>query len=172
MSVYTATYASVSYITSFCSDMGLTSWASLATTVKQAAAYRATAYMQSFMYKGQKTDETQELKWPRTGVYDEDVIPAPIKMGFARAAYEEGISPGSLLPTLTPSDYVTMKKVDVITYMYHVGSIGKPKIFQAVMSFLSPFIFFILCINNILPFSINNPPALFLITLLLLKIVS
>lgn len=135
------TYASLSYVDAFCSDLGLTSWASCSTATREAAILRGMAYIESLSFKGYKSDAAQALKWPRDGVYDEDgyaieddEIPANLLRAVARAAYEESVSAGTLQPTRTSG--IKRERVDVIEVEYFGNSTNSDKIFSAINGYL------------------------------------
>jgi len=135
------TYASLSYVDTFCSDLGLTSWASCSTTAREAAILRGMAYIESLSFKGYKSDADQSLKWPRDGAYDEDgyaieddAIPTNLLRAVARAAYEESVSSGTLQATRTGG--VKREKIDVIEIEYFGSSTNSDKIFAAINGYL------------------------------------
>jgi hypothetical protein len=136
------TYASLSYVDTFCSDLGLASWAALGTTSRESAILRGMAYIESLSFKGVKSDADQPLKWPRDGVYDEDgyaieddAIPANLLRAVSRAAYEEGISPGATQPTRETG--IKREKVDVIEVEYFTHSGNVTKAFEAINGYLA-----------------------------------
>lgn len=136
------TYATASYVTTFCSDLGLASWATASTANQDAAILRAMAYIDSRSYVGVKSTDDQPLRWPRMNGYDEDgyaidssTIPTALKKGLARAAYEENADPGCLLPNLTKDDFITKEKIDVISITYEQGQ--NVTVFQAIEGYLS-----------------------------------
>jgi len=66
------TYATQSYVATYCSDHGLTEWAALASdSLEEQAIHRAMSYLEGLTYKGYKVEYDQRLRWPRGGVYDE-----------------------------------------------------------------------------------------------------
>jgi hypothetical protein len=145
------TYATLGYISGYCSDMGFTSWSSVSTNNQIAAVLRAMDYIESFPFKGVKVLYNQDLKWPRSGMYDEDgyaldndTIPEGLKKALSKAAYEESQSFGVLQPNITSADYIVEKTIDVITFKYSQDKgknmLGKPKVFYAVEEYLKPYI--------------------------------
>lgn len=70
--------ASNSYITAadadtyFLGRMATAAWDAADTATKERALVAATNRLDQEEYVGTKTDSTQRLKWPRTGVYDDD----------------------------------------------------------------------------------------------------
>ena len=136
------TYATTSYVTTFCSNLGLSSWATASTANREAAILRGMAYIDSLSYVGVKSTDDQPLKWPRMNAYDEDgyaidsgSIPSVLKKGLARAAYEENADPGCLQPNLTKDDFITQEKIDVISITYEQGT--GSTVFQAIQAYLS-----------------------------------
>jgi len=136
------TYATLSYVTTYCSNLGLSEWADAASdTVREAAILRAMAYIESKSYKGVKAEADDPLKWPREGVYDEDGyaienddIPTNLKKALARASYEEIKSSGILEPRLESG--IKREKIDVIETEYFQSSALSQTIFQAVDNYL------------------------------------
>jgi len=134
-------YATLNEITTFCSGLGLTAWASASTDSQETAALRGMAYVESKMYKGQKTSNIQARKWPRTNATDEDnveisttTIPTAIKNAQCRASYEEVVSVGVLQPNLDRDSFTTHEKVDVIEISYEQGK--NSTVFQAIDGYL------------------------------------
>jgi hypothetical protein len=125
-------YVTVAEVDAYCQQMGYTSWADLSTLEKEQAILRGMIYIDSLDYKGDKTYFTNPLAWPRVGVYSDSIsfpdtytyytelsiteIPNSLKRGTCQAAYEESISAGILLPTL--SSNVKREKVDVLEIEY------------------------------------------------------
>jgi len=136
------TYATQSYVATYCSDHGLTAWADLASaSLEEQAIRRGMAYIESMSYKGYKCEEAQPLKWPRDEAEDEDgyvidndVIPPTLLRGLARASYEEAAEPGVLQNTLTRDDFTTSEKVDVISVSFERGH--NERIFRAIDAYL------------------------------------
>jgi len=134
-------YATISEITTFCADLGLTAWASASTDDQETAALRGMAYVESKMYKGQKASNIQVRKWPRANATDEDnveistvTIPTAIKNAQCRASYEEVVSVGVLQPNLTRDSFTNKEKVDVIEINYEQGN--NSTVFQAIDGYL------------------------------------
>lgn len=132
-------YIALTEADSFCSDMGYSGWATLATASRESAILRGMVYIDSLDYKGHKTYYTNPLSWPRIGVYGDvqhdfnypedyeywgdlaqNEIPKALKRGVCQAAYEEAIAPGILLPTF--SSNVRRERVDVIETEYFAPS--------------------------------------------------
>lgn len=136
------TYATQSYVATYCSDHGLAEWAALASaSLEEQAIHRGMAYIESMSYKGYKCEEEQPLKWPREEAEDEDgyvidsdVIPPTLLRGLARASYEEAVVPGILQSTLTRDDFTISEKVDVIAVTYERGR--NERIFRAIDAYL------------------------------------
>jgi len=137
------TYATQSYVASFCSDYGLTAWADLASaSLEEQAIHRAMSYLEGLTYRGYKVEYDQPLLWPRYEVYDDDgylldddAIPPKLLRALAQAAYEEAVDPGVLQKTLTKGDFITAERVDVISISYEPGHGGSP-IFTKIDRFL------------------------------------
>lgn len=75
-------------------ENGRTDWAALTDAVKDAALIAATRELEKYKYKGDKTSETQALRWPRDGLYDRDgdevasdAIPNELQYAVAELAY-------------------------------------------------------------------------------------
>ena len=137
------TYISLDYADTYCEDMGYTAWASCTETEREAAILRAMRYIEGLSWKGIKYDYDDALKWPRSGVYDEDgyaidydEIPTAVKKALAQAAYEESQSSGVLLPTYQTG--IKREKIDVIEIEYFGNStVSAPgKVFDAILSYV------------------------------------
>jgi len=136
------TYATQSYVCSYCSDHGLTAWAALASpTLEERAIHRAMSYIEGRNFKGYKVEYDQPLKWPRYEVYDEDgylwdedSIPPILLKALAKASYEEAVDPGVLQSTLSRDDFTSSEKVDVISVSYEPGH--HEKVFRAIDDYL------------------------------------
>lgn len=136
------TYVSLSFADTFCVDLGLTSWAALGTSSREAAILRGMAFVETMRFKGVKSDVDQPLKWPRDGVYDEDgfaiepdAIPEALKKGTARAAYEEGIIPGALQGSRETG--IKRQKVDVLEIEYFTHSGNVQSTFDGINGYLA-----------------------------------
>ena len=131
------TYQSLASISTYCSDMGYTAWASLSTANQTSAVFRGMAYIESKSYKGMRTSsgsgfgssENQVLEWPRAYVYDRNnaliynnVIPRNLKKALSEAAYREGQSVRSLQPDLVRGGRVKRKKIDVLETEWTSGA--------------------------------------------------
>ncbi len=137
-------YITVEDVDAYCVNMGYTSWASLATLVKEQAILRGMVFIDSLPFLGQKTSYTNPLAWPRVGVYGEDVfgmtemvsytIPKCVKRGACEAAYEESVSAGVLLPT--GEDNVKRTKIDVIEIEYFSNAVSK-KVFSKIIALMN-----------------------------------
>jgi len=140
------TYVSLADATLFCSNLGLTAWAAEATEDQKAAILRGMAFIESQSYVGVKEDQDNPLKWPRSGAYDEDgyaidtdSIPTNIVDGLCRAAYEELIDSGSLLPNAEGG--IKREKIDVIDTEFFQNPGGSATtVFQSVLAYLKPFL--------------------------------
>lgn len=140
------TYVSLADATLFCSNLGLTAWALEATEDQKAAILRGMAFIESQSYVGIKEDQDNPLKWPRSSAYDEDgyaidedEVPTAIVSGLCRAAYEELIESGCLLPNAEGG--TKREKIDVIETEYFQNPGGSSgTVFQSVLAYLRPFL--------------------------------
>lgn len=151
------TYATIGYIDIYCENRGLSSWATASADSKGYAVLRAMDYIDSFSFKGVKTDGNQPLKFPRAGLYDEDgylfystntttdgvwedrgAIPKLLKYALARAAYEEKDDPEIFQPSLTSN--IKKKKVDILETEYFVPGQPSQKINQIINNYLFGFL--------------------------------
>lgn len=119
------TYYSLASITAYCSDMGYTSWAALATTAQESAILRGMSYVEAQNWKGQKYSSDQALEWPREGVWDKNGyllsvtdIPLNLKKAVAEAAYREGDDSGTLQEDLSRGGMIKRKKIGPIETEY------------------------------------------------------
>lgn len=101
------TYASLATVDSYCSDRAYEAWTGN-DDIKNASILRGMAYVESFFYKGKKVASDQALKWPRSGMtdedgytVDEDAIPLNLKYAVSEAAFREIQNPGTLQADLT-----------------------------------------------------------------------
>lgn len=146
------TYVEVTDVDTYCSNRGLTAWASLSTDDKETAILRAMDYIETFDFKGEKSDFENPLEWPRYGVYAEyfDItllpadalayyqeIPKQIKYAVCQAAYEESQSEGCLQESSTSN--IKREKIDVLETEYFSD---KPSVtvFRRIEGFVSKFI--------------------------------
>lgn len=114
-------YATVAEARAYAVARGLT--LSETDSVVEAALVNACDKLESYRYKGTKTDAAQELAWPRADVYvddaDEpladDAIPAKLKQAQSQLAYDS--TQTELQPTGTGRE-VLREKVDVIEVQY------------------------------------------------------
>lgn len=118
-------YASLDYVTTYCSNMGYTSWASGTTSTWESAMLRAMVFIDSLNFYGVKKDRDQALEWPRDYLLDRagysipsDEIPTVLKKAFAEASYREYASSGCLLPSLSRGGKIKKKRIDVIETEY------------------------------------------------------
>lgn len=139
------TYVSVADVDTYCENHGLTAWAEETTYDKQTAILRGMSYVESKRFSGQKSNNTNPLKWPRENAYDEDglaldgdEIPNGIKYAVCRAAYEESQDSGCLQPNLERSSFTLREKVDVIDITYAEGFYQTK--YQAVDNYLKTYI--------------------------------
>jgi hypothetical protein len=134
----------VAEVTAFCVNFGLDSWALLSNTEKITAIIRATAYIDTFNFKGEKYSYDDPLEWPRVGVYNDidlepeyeefyQEIPVGLKKASCRAAYEESVSPGILQANLTSN--IKREKVDVLETEYFSNQPSRV-VYQVIEGFL------------------------------------
>ena len=135
------TYATPSYVATYCVNMGLTDWATGTTTNQINSIFRAMSYIEGQRFRGVKADYDYPLKWPRASAIDDDgytieddEIPENLKRGLARASYEEYMIPGILQPNLEKSDFTTMERIDVISLSYQRGK--EKTVFQIIDDYL------------------------------------
>lgn len=93
---------------------------------------RGSAYIDGLYgsrFSGQPTAGfEQERAWPRVGAcahgqpIPSDVVPVAIEQASYHAAYQEGLSPGSLAIAVTAAGAVKREKVDVLEVEYAAGS--------------------------------------------------
>jgi len=139
-------YVTVAEVTTFCSDNGLTAWATLASnTLYIQAIIRGCAFVDSeYNFKGEKYSYDDPLEWPRVGVYDDinlnpedeeffQEIPKGLKKACCRAAYEESVSPGGLQSNLVSN--VKREKIDVIETEYFANQASRT-IYRSIEGFL------------------------------------
>lgn len=66
-------YVSLTDANSYFSDRSNTTWSAATDAAKQSSLIKATQFLDAAqVWKGTRANETQSLKWPRIGVYDED----------------------------------------------------------------------------------------------------
>jgi hypothetical protein len=134
------TYVSDNYFTNFCSARGI----DFPDTAEARSYIIITGmdYVESFRreFKGLKTSGTQDLQWPRTGVYidntitDSSFIPVELKNALCQAAIES-----IEIKLFESSDGTSVKKekLDTLEIEYFErGSTGTP-VFAAVDAYLS-----------------------------------
>ena len=109
-------------------NRGDTTWSAASDGSKEEALVRAVDYMDSLRWKGYRTNETQPLCWPRSGVKDKDGysididdIPQAVKDAQCEAAKRE-LTSGTLQPDIDAGGQPIMEKVDVITVQYAKGA--------------------------------------------------
>ena len=124
-----SSYASLGYISDYCSDMGYTSWASLGTTDQTSAVLRAMPFIESRNFKGIKVSYTNSLEFPREGIIDRngyevpaDEIPSNLMKALAEGSYLESETPGILQPNLERGGQVKFKKIDVLETEWFPGA--------------------------------------------------
>ncbi len=124
-----SSYASLGYISDYCSDMGYTSWASLGTTDQTAAVLRAMPFIESRNYKGTKLAYDNSLEFPREGIIDRngyevppDEIPPNLMKALSEGSYLESVTAGVLQPNLERGGNVKLKKIDVLETEWFQGA--------------------------------------------------
>lgn len=119
---------------------------------KEAAIRRATAVLShGFSWAGLRSHgRSQALAWPRSGCVDaegygiaSDTIPVEIIDACCEIALREIVSPGSVVPDVTPSEAVKREKVGSLEVEY-VGAATSPAAHRPVMALvgakLQPFL--------------------------------
>lgn len=97
-------YASAGDADSYLAARGYTIWAPLQSTEKDQALVRATDYLMSYFWKGERVGATQALDWPRKGItafgFDigENVIPPAVRYGTIELAFRAAA--GALFPDI------------------------------------------------------------------------
>lgn len=134
-------YIALAFADSFCSDLGLSEWASAATADRESAILRGMSYIDALDFRGVKYDYDDPLEWPRSSVVDddgyaidEDEIPTKLQKATARAAYEELISPGVLQSVIDAG--IKRERIDVIEVEYFQSSSTAVKINRAIEGYL------------------------------------
>jgi hypothetical protein len=104
---------------------------------------KASDYIESRQYKGQKSDPTQANQFPRKYLWvdgvlvDADVIPEPVKIAELQTALaiEDGYDP---LAVIDPA--VKREKVDVLETEYQNGAAFNTIKLPAIQSYLRPYL--------------------------------
>jgi hypothetical protein len=126
-------YATVAEADTYAEAHGYTAWADLDDTEdKEPALRKATQWMDGHFrgsIKGRKTDATQALAIPRTGLtdedgneFDDDVIPLVWKQATIEAAIVEAGEPGTLFPNVDRK--TSSEKVGPLAVTYEPGQTG------------------------------------------------
>ena len=125
-------YIGYDYAESYHSLRGNSAWAAGDATEKQYAIIRATQAVDSIyktQWEGLQTEYgTQELEWPRQGVYvndvelDDDLIPTALKKAICEAALRELATPNSLTPDLDRGGKIKRVKADTVEVEYAEGA--------------------------------------------------
>jgi hypothetical protein len=139
-------YVTVAEVDTFCSNYGLTSWATLATANKESAIIRGMSFIETFNFKGYKTSVDNPLEWPRACVYDDNPgnyiagievyineIPKGLKRAVCRAAYEESEEQDVLQQSADVG--IKRQKVDVIEIEYE-GRNPAQTVYPVIKGFL------------------------------------
>lgn len=124
-------FTTLAYADTYHAARGNSAWTG-ADTLKEQAIRRATTVLStSFAWKGTRVyGRDQSLAWPRYEVYDSegwdvpsDEVPQEVIDATCELALRELVSPGSLLPDVTPSELVKSEKVGPIATEYLVSSL-------------------------------------------------
>ena len=144
-------YASTVDAETYHADRGMTNWATLTQTEKEAAMRRATDYMQQAYrnrWAGVRASTTQALDWPRWFVpildspgsygsmpnyYSETAVPVEVKNACIAMALKAAA--GDLAPDIDPQ--VTSERVGPIEVQYFPGMRQTVK-YQAIDNMLAP----------------------------------
>lgn len=109
-------------------DRGDTTWSATGDDAKEQALVRAVDYLDSLNWKGYRTNETQPLCWPRSGVKDRDGysididdIPQVVKDAQCEAAKRE-LTTGTLQPDIVAGGQPIRERVDVVEVEYAKGA--------------------------------------------------
>lgn len=113
--VGTNSYVDEAYITNYATERGIT-----LTGDVSVLGIRAMDYLNSLNWKGQKTDASQPLDWPRTGVYvdgvllDSSVVPSDIGQAQAAQAIEidQGNDPNAVVGRATKKEKLDTLEVE------------------------------------------------------------
>ena len=110
-------YTTVSGITVYAEDYGLSAWTStdITDTMREQAVFKSMRYLEALPWKGTKYSADQNLEWPRSYVYDrngylvdDDVVPqAVINAQCEIAVLCLPTSDVDLQPSYTKDDYLT-----------------------------------------------------------------
>jgi hypothetical protein len=113
------TYISMADCSTYNIEVGNYAWSSYAQIDREAAILRAMRWIKGLETKwlGYRTTQTQELAWPRSGMYNlddvllgDDVIPEELKDALCEAAWHEITSKDVLNPGLTTSGGGVLEK--------------------------------------------------------------
>lgn len=113
--VGTNSYVDEAYITNYATERGIT-----LTGDVSVLGIRAMDYLNSLNWKGQKTDPSQPLDWPRMGVYvdgvllDSSVVPSDIEQAQAAQAIEidQGNDPTAIVGRATKKEKLGTLEVE------------------------------------------------------------
>ncbi len=125
-------YITYDYAENYHALRGNSAWAAGDASDKQFAIIRATQAVDS-IYKGQWSGSqteygTQELEWPRQGVWvgdveiADDTIPTALKKAVCEAALRELASPNSMMPDLDRGGKIKRVKADTVEVEYSEGA--------------------------------------------------
>ena len=122
-------YGSVADCDTYHAALGNTTWTGTA-AAKEQALLRAMAWIETQLWKGNKTEYDNPLAWPRDNVSDEDgytvpddEVPARVVNCLYEAALIELLSAGALRPALERGGMVTSFSLDgVFSESYSTGA--------------------------------------------------
>jgi hypothetical protein len=128
-------YCDIDFVDQYCRKRGHTSWSeSSNNTLKEAAIIRAMDYIETLTYNGEKADSTNILKFPRSGIYlenilvESDEIPLQLKYALCEGSVVELDNKSGLFSTTQGSSgNIKRKRTDVLeTEYFRPGNINTP----------------------------------------------
>jgi len=132
------TYATLGTVSAYCTNHGVTTWASLASEAQKAAILRAMNYMESRNWKGWKDNQYNSLEWPRAGVVDRNNygipstdIPEQVKDALAEAAHREGDNANTMQKDLARGGKTKFEKIGPLETEYF-SSASPSKTFEVI----------------------------------------
>jgi hypothetical protein len=148
-------YLSVADANSYLAARGYTLWATISDVEKESCLIRATDFMESYSWKGNRVTTTQALDWPRDNVTayglltPSNIVPKNIKDACAELAFRAASGP--LSPDVKPDEtgrlpYKEVRKVgpvDVETTWAARGQMAAPAqpVYTYVILILAQFLF-------------------------------
>lgn len=112
--------------------------------LKEQAIFRSMRYLESLNYIGERTDKTQSLSFPRSGLsfdgisLDKEEVPEAIKKAQCEATIQEYLSPNSFFPEQKKTN-IKVKKIGSLRTEYFSEGIKMP-VYPAVMNYLKAFL--------------------------------